>query len=530
MAGPAPVPPLRPGIGFCLQARSTGTPPGRWFINMTTHKLVQLPVSYSGQKVTKDWILTHGLANLQVPFDMGSFRKVKGERAEGAKHTTWCLDVVFHPLMVQLFVDDAFCNTMESFRPFVINLTLKRIEESLNVKLEASSIKLVKDLRYKDGEDGDQTIPREFRELPDENDSFDDELKMEAPSKEEPEEILIEDLTPDVRKAPVLKKGFLNGGKSKLYGPDGSKEGVVPENAGDPLGYIPKRLRNQCKIVDTRSPEYQEHQKQADAAKENNRQQQEFRDTLMSDLDKWAKKSTPDRWEADLPDGTEVIKKYDNDYSRFDQIQEEAELVEDNRDFYFDEKGNVHKVGEDVKPQCPPPLESSEPMMKKGFLENVKKALYADGSSQGTGAEALKSTDLDKLAQLSEGEIMERIAQMSPEEKSMMNDLQSLLDSSIKGEQPKEVKEAKEFSQDQRRVPDYKLEVVEDGHVLQIHVPELDSMKGVDLDVTSDNATLVFPHSLKPLQVKLPTAVIPKKVKAKFSKKTHHINVSLPSS
>ena len=47
----------------------------------------------------------------------------------------------------------------------------------------------------------------------------------------------------------------------------------------------------------------------------------------------------------------------------------------------------------------------------------------------------------------------------------------------------------------------------EDGHLLQILVPELDSMKGVDLDVTADSATVVFPHSLKPLQVKLDTAV-----------------------
>lgn len=38
-------------------------------------------------------------------------------------------DVVFNPLMVQLFVDDAFCNAMESFRPWVIGLTLKRIED-----------------------------------------------------------------------------------------------------------------------------------------------------------------------------------------------------------------------------------------------------------------------------------------------------------------------------------------------------------------------------------------------------------------
>ncbi|CAJ1342462.1 unnamed protein product [Effrenium voratum] len=121
------------------------------FLNMTSHKLVEMPVAHSGQKVTRDWILTHGIASLQVPFDMGSFRKVKGERAEGAKHTTWCIDVVFNPLMVQLFVDDAFCNAMESFRPWVIGLTLKRIEESLNVKLEPSSIKLMKDFRYKAG-------------------------------------------------------------------------------------------------------------------------------------------------------------------------------------------------------------------------------------------------------------------------------------------------------------------------------------------------------------------------------------------
>jgi len=479
------------------------------------HKLVELPVSYSGQKVTKDWILRHGIANLQVPFDMGSFRKVKGERAEGAKQTTYCLDVVFHPLIIQLFVDDAFCNSMESFRPFVINLTLKRIEESLNVKLETSSIKLVKDFRYKDGEDGDA---REFRELPDEKDSFDEELRT-PPPKEEPEEILIEDLTPDVRPAPALKKGFLNG-KAKLYGPEGSKEGVLPENAGDPLGYIPKRLRDQCKIVDTRSPEYQEHQKQMDATNESNRQQQEFRDNILSDLDKWAKKSAPDRWEADRPDGTEGTKKYTNDYSRFEQIEEEPEPPEkDSRDYYFDAKGVPKKIDE---PKQEGPT-SQSPAMKKGFLENVKKALYPSGPSP---TDALKASDLAELANLSEGEIMQRIAQMSPEEKSMMDDLQSLLEA---GQKQEEQKQKEPEPKEQRRSAEYSLTATEEGHQLQIHVPELDSMKGVDLDVTQESATIVFPHSLMPLQVKLPTAVLPTKVRAKFSKKTHHINVSLPS-
>ena len=46
-------------------------------------------------------------------------------------------------------------------------------------------------------------------------------------------------------------------------------------------------------------------------------------------------------WEADLPDGTEVTKKYNNDYSRFDQIEDIEEKEQDTRDFYFDERGGA---------------------------------------------------------------------------------------------------------------------------------------------------------------------------------------------
>lgn len=51
-----PQPPLRPSVGFCLQAKSAGSA-GRWFLNMTMHKLVEMPVSYSGQKASK-WLWT----------------------------------------------------------------------------------------------------------------------------------------------------------------------------------------------------------------------------------------------------------------------------------------------------------------------------------------------------------------------------------------------------------------------------------------------------------------------------------------
>ena len=61
----------------------------------------------------------------------------------------------------------------------------------------------------------------------------------------------------------TMNKGFFNNPKKDkktgeiktLYPEEGSKEGVLPENAGDPLGYIPKKLRQTCKIVDCGSEE-----------------------------------------------------------------------------------------------------------------------------------------------------------------------------------------------------------------------------------------------------------------------------------
>lgn len=50
-----------------------------------------------------------------------------------------------------------------------------------------------------------------------------------------------------------MKKGFLEQVPKgqELYGPEGSSEGVLPDGAGDPLGYLPKGLRQKMKVVDT---------------------------------------------------------------------------------------------------------------------------------------------------------------------------------------------------------------------------------------------------------------------------------------
>lgn len=172
----------------------------------------------------------------------------------------------------------------------------------------------------------------------------------------------VDDRTGKVKKtaSKVVKKGFLNSKKAKeeglLYGENGSGEGVLPENAGDPLGYIPKKLRNMCNVVDTSNPEYQAKEAEAKKAKEVNDMNDEFKNTMKSDMDKWVAKSqnTYDRWDDDKPcGGDEDVSgvsrkakgpKYSVDYSRFDDIKDpdaQPQEAGPERDYYFDSKGNV---------------------------------------------------------------------------------------------------------------------------------------------------------------------------------------------
>lgn len=544
----APV--LRPGAGFCIQSESTGSPPARWFVNMCKHKLVDMPVAYSGMTVTREWILQQGIACLQVPFDMGSFRKLK-LKSDGAKQTTYCVDVIFNPFIIQLFMEDEFCNLQEKFRPYVINLALKRIEESIGVQLSnGEKCKLVKSLRYKDGEDGGD-VPREFQELTTEADSFDAPMPEKSPPQEEKvvEEPLIQDLTPGKSK-PAIKKGFLNNKEAKALYPNGSKEGVIPENAGDPMGWMPKKLRNSAKIVDCNSPEYQKHQKEVESVNRTNASNQEFRDTMGNDMMKWAKKRDGDGWGEDSPEGTEapVKIKYNNDYSRFDDIEDAPEPTgAEERDWYCDEKGKTHYINNQKK--ATPAVNVSDvnavdmtdaeenaamfqkllaeqakisgkpppPAVKKGFFDDAKKSLYPEGSTEGTS----------KFPQ----------QQSTPQDdEKLLKDLQNLMGPDgmpehlreAVGSAPKSKSAAKVI---ERKVPEFKLNEQPDALQLVVSVPGLTGMQGVTLDVTERRASLAFPSAagFKPLQVELPVEVLPTGARAKFSKKSQTVTVTMPS-
>eukprot|EP00929_Paragymnodinium_shiwhaense_P024376 TRINITY_DN15016_c0_g1_i1.p1 TRINITY_DN15016_c0_g1~~TRINITY_DN15016_c0_g1_i1.p1 ORF type:complete len:558 (+),score=145.21 TRINITY_DN15016_c0_g1_i1:68-1741(+) len=548
--------PLRPGIGFCLQTDTTGNPPSRWYINMCKHRLVEMPVSYSGKPVTKDWILTQGLGCLQVPFDIGAFRKLK-ERADGARKTAFCVDIVFNPLIITCFMDDEFCNKMDQFRQWIFNLALRRIEESIGVKLSKEKVKLVKQFRYKDGEDGDDTCPREFTELPDDRDSLvtdGDAPVMPNPQAEPEPAPLIEDVTPGQKKKTAIKKGFFNNkdGKS-LYGPEGSKEGVLPENAGDPLGYLPKRLRNTAKIIDCNSPEYLKQQQEKKRIDEQNAMNEEFRSTMMEGFESFQRKQGRDIWSGDdMPEGTEEVKssKYDNDYSRFEIIDEEPDKAPvDDRDWYYDEKGVPVKKSAGNKSKGAFDMKALQEQAAKLGLDNpedaeqakvLRELLENSATPDSVSAPAVKKGFLDGKKSIY-GKQGSTQSKAPPSEMDMMKEFGNLLGSSFGDPAERRAREEDDTPDSQPSVSvktsnlkaaEFKLKESEDGANLQlvVDVPGLLSMHGVNLDVTERRAMVEFPAGtgLRPLQVELPTAVVPTSVKAKFSKKTSAITVTLP--
>jgi len=512
-------PEIRPTAGFCIQTDSLATPAGRWYLNMTRHKLCEMPVAHSGKVVSREFILGHGIGSMKIPFDMGSFRKLK-ERADGARQTAYAVDVVFNPFIIDMFMDDEFNATMAEYRPFIINLALQRIESSIGVKLSTQKVKLVKKFFYKDGEGRNGDEPKELTELPQEIDESVEEVqpssRMPSPPTE-PEGPLIQEVTPGGKKKPALKKGFLNNATKELY-PEGSKEGVLPENAGDPMGYLPKGLRKCCKIVDTGAPEYQENEKKRQAADSHNNMNKEMSDMLAANLG--ADNKPGNQWDQeDRPDGADIpaTDKYKVDYSRFDKIADVTdEKPVEERDWYCDENGVVQYKSAKKPSSAKPEITGSkqEPAMKKGFLDSAKSALYPKGSEQRAPpdeAEIMKSFGDDP-------EFMRRLLgdDNLPEPQSL----------------PQAQKPTTTAKAPESKIPDFTLDCDDKEGLLQlvVDVPGLESMQGVDLDVTETSASIIFPRhvGLKPLKVELPSQVIPTSVKAKFSKKNHQLTVKLP--
>lgn len=515
---------------------------------MTTHRMVGMPIAPSGKPVSREQLIQHGMALCQVPLDVGSFRKLK-ERSDGAKQNSFAIDVVFNPFVVKLFMDDDFCNASETFRPWLTNVAFNNIEKNLGVKLARNEVKLVKNCRYKDGQGADGRIPRDFVDVVED----DEPPEADRPPEVSPEPLIEEVAAPGGRKKPAVKKGFFNNSKgATLYPPEGSKEGVVHEDAGNPMGWMPKGLRNKAKIVDCNSPEYQEQEKKKKAAEQHNKQVSEFRDMMDKDLGGVARRQQMQKYDDDMPDGeTAASQKYNVDYSRFTKIAEaEADEEPEQRDWYVDSDGNRKEYpskmassgGYPVSPGdagAGPPKKTE---LKKGFFDDAKGSLYgSEGSAQGSipksmeellKAEAGKGGQSDMLKEMSKmiGESTDDPVQQAELQRNLeqlMNYQKEKTGATDKQDASRKTKtKAAELP-----VPEHSVATAEDGTslILTVETPSLQSMEGVSLDVAEKSVSLVFPLALKmgTLKTTLPEAVLPTKAKAKFSKKNHRITVTM---
>jgi hypothetical protein len=327
----------RPNVGFAIKTSCTvQAVPAQLYINFCHHAGIGAPVNRRGQPVSEDE-LARGVAFLQVPIDCGTWRKIPA--SESGK-LAYIVDVIYNKTMIERLMNDAFCRANGEFREHLFELAMKTVEQSLPSVRITRQVTLVKKCRYLHArtEDGGANEGAIFKAI--DGASYAED-KAPAPAAPEP---LIEEVKPRKPGKPLVKKGFLNGDKAKgkLYGEEGSKEGVLPENAGDPLGYLPKKLRSTCKVVDCNDPQYAGAQAQPKQSAES-----EMWKDMMGSYE------APSVFGEDGldKDGPDVpVAKYSNDYARFDRIADAPDAPEvDSRDWYYAEDGTYKSRSDGLK-------------------------------------------------------------------------------------------------------------------------------------------------------------------------------------
>ncbi|KAF4702244.1 hypothetical protein FOZ63_032690, partial [Perkinsus olseni] len=234
----------------------------KMFVNICGHPLVEGPLLPSGARADGHLVDKMGIRNMQVPVDVGSFRRV----FDRAGNACVAIDVIFAPWLVSKLADcvpiiqqgGKMDTTRRSLVVDFVTVALRNVQNYAKPVKEVNSRgwKFLKaSYKYLD----EQTnIPVEF-EPADEQDDVEEAKEASAaelvPGAQEAKLIeVVADSSASVRRSrSVLKPGFLTNTKGVLYGKSGSTEGVIPENAGDPMGWLPKKLRQSCKIVDTAS-------------------------------------------------------------------------------------------------------------------------------------------------------------------------------------------------------------------------------------------------------------------------------------
>jgi hypothetical protein len=583
----------RPNAGFAIKVACTVQgAQAQLYLNFCHHPGIGMPVDQRGRPVQEDQ-LHRGVGFLRIPIDVGTWRKISA--SESSKLAYIC-DVIFCDVLIKKLMDDEYCKANAEFRPHLFELAMKTLESSLPSLRIERNVKLVKKTRYVNAirTEGAYDLPEPFQEL--QGAAYDEPTPAPKPTPEPASEPIIEEVKQSGRKSkPIVKKGFFNTEKAKnakpLY-PEGSGEGVLPENAGDPLGYLPKGLRKTCKVVDCNNPEYQaslgQDKKPSGPATASYTQQKQM-EKMFGNLPSFEK---PSVFQEDnlLKDDDDGLGRYSNDYSRFDKMEEEEDEpapTGPERDYYYDEKGNVVSLNAPKTTTAYPP-DASTAGLKKGFLDGAQKPLYPPKGSQQGGdlgnlsdaeKDFVKEVDsvlaaaphnqpksdakdpemtkmMEQFAKLggNEGDldmakVMQDIGNLSDAEKQFLAEMEPQMDAmnksngSAPGPRPDapDVKKgflleqmAKEKARTERvpetgstalEVPQYTIACNDDVRVV-VTMPLVASIKVVDLDVATKTLRVQSPDYL--LECDLPCRVDPAQAKASFKKATKELVITIP--
>lgn len=278
----------------------------KWFINCCAHEIVDRPLANGSMEPVDDTYLdSWNLANVQVPLHVCSKRTT----VDHAGETSIAIDVVFNPALTKRATAPG-SKAAGAFQEHMAKLALNHAAKEYGVRLDKHH-KVIR-ATYKGGR-GDGSLPVPIPELvamereqmaralgrdtpatagaasahrqqpPQAQAASGRRLVQEFDSWEEAERASVarkvgakaQPARPaassegkehaDTRLAPpggartgggpraaahALKSGFLNASAGALY-PNGSTEGTPAKNAGDPLGWMPDKLRSRVQTVDT---------------------------------------------------------------------------------------------------------------------------------------------------------------------------------------------------------------------------------------------------------------------------------------
>eukprot|EP00796_Vickermania_ingenoplastis_P012346 gene12346-8474_t len=237
-----------PGFFFSSYGGNEST---TFVVNVCGHDSVGWPLARNMDPIAEKYLDEVGLDNLIIPISVSEPKKCPSEY-------DFSINVVVHSCLTT--------RIRKSFRlcahyvEKLTQLSILWIKQECGIQLIEKSCKLLglqKGYHLKTKESELDQIARAASEVAAK--LMEKQVSESQERTDIPKELQINNISKGDTRKPLIKevveekgikKGFLTGEKSRLYGPEGSKQGSG--KTPDPLWHIPESLRNKCTIIDTR--------------------------------------------------------------------------------------------------------------------------------------------------------------------------------------------------------------------------------------------------------------------------------------